>query len=311
MISVLIPVYNCEVTSLVNELSTQLNSLNAVGEIIVFDDYSSSSFRELNRQIIGLRSVSYKELDRNYGRTAIRKLLAKEARYEWLLFLDGDSRVIRSNFLEEYIETLKKGFDFYAGGRVYPEKPVACNKRLHWKYGVKRESARGNKSALHTNNFCIKRDIFLQLNFPEFLRSYGHEDTWMEIELNRLGKKILHINNPVEHVHIEDTENFLDKTQLALQNLLSLTDVADKNAIRKYSPLVRVCDRVKAFRLRPAVRFFYKLFSKAIIKNLNSCEPSLLVFDFYKLYHFAELSKTKDKTGRVNLPSENLPVEIN
>lgn len=295
MISVLIPVYNCEVTSLVNELSKQLNSINDIGEIIVFDDYSSPSFIELNRQISSLKNVSYKELDRNYGRTDIRKLLANAASYEWLLFLDCDSRIIHSNFLKDYIEAFKKGFDVYAGGRVYPVKPIECNKQLHWKYGMKRESARGNKSALHTNNFCIKKEIFLQLNFPGFLKSYGHEDTWMEIELNRLAKKILHIQNPVEHVHIEDTENFLNKTQLALQNLLLLTDVIDKNVIRKHSSLVRAYDRMKIFRLEFAVRFFYKLFSKGIARNLNSCEPSLFVFDFYRLYRFIELSGVKEK----------------
>lgn len=300
MISILIPVYNHEVTSLVKELSKQLNSINATGEIVVFDDYSSPSFRELNRPVNNLKRVRYQELDRNYGRTDIRQLLAKAADYEWLLFLDCDSRITHPDFLQRYIGSFKKEFHVYAGGRVYPAKPIECNKQLHWKYGVKRETPQGNKLSFHTNNFCIRKETFLQLKFPGFLKSYGHEDTWMDIELSRLGKKILHINNPVEHVHIEDTKNFLNKTQLALQNLLLLTNVVDKNIIRQHVTMVKAYDRVRKFRLKFGVLFFYKLFKKPIVRNLYSCKPSLLVFDFYKLYHFVELSKTKDKTAGVN-----------
>lgn len=262
MISILIPVYNFKVVELVSELNSQLNSIDDKGEIVVFDDNSSPSFCAYNRQIGSLNNVIYKELDKNYGRTIIRQLLANEAKNKWLLFLDCDSRIIHPDFLQRYIAGLKTEADVYAGGRVYPERPSECNKRLHWKYGTRRESIKGSEAAFHTNNFCIRREIFLQLPFPKFLRSYGHEDTWIKIELESRGKKIVHIGNPVEHVHIEETEILLNKTQLALQNLFQLTNVVERNSLRKNVTLYKVYGNLKKFRLEFAVPLLYKLVKK-------------------------------------------------
>lgn len=291
MISVLIPVYNTQIVSLVSELSRQLDHLNIEGEIIVFDDFSSYTYRELNSQIRGLNFVHYKELEKNYGRTAIRQLLAVNAKYEWLLFLDSDSRILTIDFLKRYISVLTNGYEVYVGGRLYPSKPAECNKRLHWKYGEEKESVKGSKTVLHSNNFCIRQDVFLQLKFPDFLRNYGHEDTWMGIELDRLQKKILHINNPVEHTDMQDTPTFLNKTQQALENLHLLRSVIDKKQLVKHVTLFRAYDRVRKFNLGFLVSFFYRSLQKKITENLNSCNPSLLIFDFYKLYYFIQLSK--------------------
>lgn len=290
MISILIPVYNFEVVALVSELNSQLNSIDDKGEIIVFDDSSSSSFCAYNKQIRSLNNVIYKELDKNYGRTTIRQLLAYEAKNKWLLFLDCDSRIIHPDFLQRYIAMFKtEAADVYAGGRVYPERPSECDKRLHWKYGTRKESIKGSKTSLHTNNFSIRKEIFLQLSFPKFLESYGHEDTWIKIELESNGKKLVHISNPVEHIHIEETETLLNKTQLALQNLYQLTNLVERNILRKNVTLYKVYSNLKKFRLEFAVRLLYKLVKKTISRNLNSCKPSLLFFDFYKLYHFIKI----------------------
>lgn len=292
MISILIPVYNHEVVPLVNELSRQLSNLTTEGEILVFDDHSSSVYRELNMPVKNFPETTYKELDSNYGRTAIRQLLAEQAKCEWLLFLDSDSRILHPNFLQRYTEALKKNeADVHIGGRVYPSAPSECNKRLHWKYGTMRESVKGNKTAFHTNNFCIRKEIFLRLNFPGFLKQYGHEDTWMGIELERSGKKIFHIDNPVEHMDTEETSTFLNKTIQALENLLLLSTVTDKNLMRKHVFLFKIYYRVKQLGLRFLIDLFYYSFKKQIAENLKSCNPSLFFFDLYRLYHLFRLSE--------------------
>lgn len=291
MISVLIPVFNIEVVSLVKELSRQFEHLSIRGEILVFDDFSSSSYRKINKSLIGLDKVVYKELDRNYGRAAIRQFLATQARFEWLLFLDSDSRILTSDFLERYVAAFRKGADVYSGGRSYPPRPIECNKRLHWKYGVKRESVKGNRTSFHTNNFCIKKETFQQLEFPQFLNQYGHEDTWMGIELEKAGKSIHHISNAVEHLQIESNEIFLRKTDQALQNLLSLKKVADEKLIAKHVSLFKAYSFVRNSNLEFGVTFLYRIFARLIAQNLNSCNPSLIFFDFYRLHRLIQISK--------------------
>ena len=53
MISILIPVFNFETVSLVNELSQQLQELDIPGEILAFDDFSTPSCRSINKSLIG------------------------------------------------------------------------------------------------------------------------------------------------------------------------------------------------------------------------------------------------------------------
>ena len=292
MISILIPVYNVSVYSMVQELSNQLKFINVEGEIIVFDDFSHESFKQHNNSIKSLEKVFYKELDKNYGRSAIRKLLAETAQFEWLLFIDSDSSIINKNFVINYIKAFNNKIDVYVGGRVYAAmQPAACNKRLHWKYGTERESLRGNTNTLHTNNFSIRRDVFQQLKFPAQLTGYGHEDTWMEIELEKNQKKIQFIDNPVLHEGLEDTSVFLEKTKNALKNLLALTKIFDEKTVRNKVNLFNLYFWQRELGLDRFVSYISKRRISKIESNLLSCNPSIFNFDLYRLYYLAEMAK--------------------
>ena len=211
MISILIPVFNASVHELVQELSKQLDDGQVEGEILVYDDCSQPRFKKHNAAIGSIKYVFYKELEQKYGRVEIRKLLASDARYGWLLFIDSDSGIVTADFLNNYFRVLQDEYDVYTGGRIYQsEIPGDCSRRLHWKYGRERESAKGSASMLHTNNFCIRKNVFQQLKFPQ-LTSYGHEDTWVQIELEKDNKRICFIQNPVLHTGIEKSDVFFGK----------------------------------------------------------------------------------------------------
>ena len=292
MISILIPVYNVSVQSLVQELSRQIKITGVEGEIIVFDDFSSESVKQHNNSIKSLENVFYKELEKNYGRSAVRILLADSARYEWLLFIDSDSSIINKNFVTNYIHAFKNDIDIYVGGRVYPAvQPAACNKRLHWKYGTERESLRGNTNTLHTNNFSIRREVFQQLQFPVQLTGYGHEDTWMEIILEKNQKKIQFIDNPVLHDGLEDTPVYLEKTKNALKNLLALTKIFDEKTVRNKVNLFNLYFWQRELGLNKFIRSILEKRISRIETKLRSCNPSIFNFDLYRLYYLTELAK--------------------
>src|SRR6476620_9161439 len=135
MISILIPVFNTDVVPLVSALSTQVAQLRYPAEIIVMDDNSEEHWKQRNTQIQTFSNTHYIELPQNIGRFKIRSRLAAKARFEWLLFLDGDSEIIHSNFLANYIQTFSTAHDVMIGGRVYTEQPPQdCLLMLHWKY---------------------------------------------------------------------------------------------------------------------------------------------------------------------------------
>lgn len=299
MISILIPVFNVAVYPLVKELSNQLKILNTEAEILVYDDASNELFKVQNRPVTFLKNVFYKELDKNYGRTGIRQLLANKARYDWLLFIDCDSIILNKDYLDNYFQAITMGYDVYPGGTVYNENiPAACNKRLHWKYGTEREAVKGSLNAFHTNNFCIQRDVFLQLNFPPQLCGYGHEDTWMEIELSRDKKNICFINNPVLHEGLEETPVFLEKTKNALKNLLRLAAILGEGLVRRKVSLYNLFYWQKKFGLSKIISSGLKKRIDKIESNLQSCNPSILQFDLYRLYYLIQIAN-EDSDGRL------------
>lgn len=296
MISILIPVFNVAVYSLVQELSEQLKTLKTEGEILVYDDASKDLFKDQNNSVTILENVFYRELEKNYGRIGIRQLLAENAKYDWLLFLDCDSTIINKDYLDNYLQALTMEFDVCAGGTVYPEDiPAACNKRLHWKYGTEREAVKGSSNAFHTNNFCIRKEVFLQLNFPLQLSGYGHEDTWMEIELNRDKKNICFINNSVLHEGLEDTPIFLEKTKNALKNLLSLATIFGEGVIRDKVSLYNLFYWQKKFGLSKIISLSLKKKIDKIESNLKSCNPSIIQFDLYRLYYLIQIANEPSK----------------
>jgi glycosyltransferase involved in cell wall biosynthesis len=288
MISILIPVFNTSVQELVMALHHQMHDLSLPGEIIVYDDFSNENFKATNRAITFLQNVVYKELDTNMGRSRIRNLLATNAQYEWLLFLDSDSLIIDNNYLKKYLEIISSEYEVYTGGRKYElEIPDNCNKRLHWKYGTLREAPKGRRTVLHVNNFCIRKKLFLDMSFPQELQGYGHEDTWMQMELSRRAKQIAFFDNPILHNGLEDSRLFLEKTKNALKNLSILSQIFTEEELKKQVGLYKIFYWQKKLGMVGIVNTILKTRIKQIEQKLLSCNPSLFLFDLYRLYHLS------------------------
>lgn len=288
MISVLIPVYNVDVTLLVRDLLQQLDRDKLPCELIVFDDGSREAVKAINREACLDKPVIYQEQDRNYGRVEIRKRLAQAAKFEWLLFIDCDSTIVKQNYLQAYKSHLVFS-DAIVGGTVYQEEPPPCDRRLHWKYGTYREVITPKKKSFRSNNFCIRKALFLDLQIPVELSGYGHEDTFIGIELERKGSRISYIGNPVLHEGIEDTPTFISKSESALKNLLQLRKYIDESSLRRHVTLYDVYCKTRT--LKPLLVSAFGIIKPLLLRNLNSCNPRLSYFDFYRLCRLNALSR--------------------
>jgi len=228
MLSVLIPIYNYNALPLVELLQKQLIKEQFAFEIICLDDASNSSLNPINDKINLLENCSFSVLNDNLGRSAIRNLLAKKAKYSWLLFLDGDVLPVNTNFIRTYIdETKKSRFTVFCGGIKYERNPKTKG-LLHVKHGLKNEeiSARlRNKKPykyFFTSNFLIDKDIFKTIKFEEKLTKYGREDFLFALALKNKNFKIHHISNEIYHLGLESDESFVAKTKQAMKNLYFL-----------------------------------------------------------------------------------------
>ncbi|MDX5348942.1 MAG: glycosyltransferase [Hymenobacteraceae bacterium] len=289
-LSVLIPIFNQDVTQLVHELHQQCQQLQLLFEIRCYDDGSRQEIKETNRQLNELPGVRYLELKHNIGRAAIRNLMAQEARYSHLLFLDNDCLIADSDFIQNYVKYSDSAYDAISGGTIYKDQKPPVNHLLRWKYGRAKEQrsaaerSRNPFRSFTLNNLFIKKDVYLRYRLDESLLQYGHEDTKFGVVLERAGVRLLHIENPVIHIGLETAEIFLQKTKQAIANLFQLYAYeglcADTNLVKTYLRLKRM-GLVKTY-----LRFFLRV-KRKVMHNLHSAHPSLFWFDMYKLYLFA------------------------
>jgi len=292
MLSILIPTYNYNIFSLVQELYDQAELLNINFEIIVLDD-GSTKFVEENSKINSLDNCFFKVNSENFGRSKTRNLLAKNATYNWLLFLDADTFPKNNQFLANYLQHIDDNFDAINGGIVYQKESPEKNQLLRWKYGIEREALSAEKRndnpylSFLTLNFLIRKDVFNDVSFNEDIPNLRHEDTLFSYELKKKNIQINHIDNPVIHNGLDTSELFLKKSREAVQNLRYLND---HNLIASdYVKLLKLSNSIKALGLKSLFAQLHKIFSKKLEKNLLSQKPSMYLFDFYRVTYLSSL----------------------
>jgi cellulose synthase/poly-beta-1,6-N-acetylglucosamine synthase-like glycosyltransferase len=292
MLSVLIPTYNYNVFPLVLELQKQCLECKITFEILVFDD-GSKLFLDKNQKINSLENCRFEVLEKNIGRSAIRNLLAKKAKFNSLLFLDADTIPIHNVFIKNYIAQINEEEKIVYGGIEYPKEKPNKSQILRWKYGNSREALSVEKRkenpylSFLTLNFLIHKTIFEKVSFNETIPNLRHEDTLFSYNLMHKKVKLIHIDNPVYHLGLDDFEVAIKKENESILGLKYLID--HKLLPSDYVRLSKIAAEIENLKLNFAFAFFYKITKPIFLKNLSSNNPSLFVFDLYRLGNLCSL----------------------
>ncbi len=282
-ISILIPVFNYDALPLVSALIKQLKTLNIEIEIVVIDDCSTKKELRLTPSTLKeFKELNYIQLSENIGRSSIRNLLAIHAKFEYLLFIDVDSLPLMDDYLKRYAICYD---NIVYGGTNYHLDQYFKNS-LHWKYGKTYEAKpltdRENNPILsfRSNNFMIKKSIFLENRFDESITEYGHEDTLFAIQLSTKGFNISHIDNPVIHTGIETNQVFLTKTKTSIDNLIYLRRTNHSFE----TSLTKTGDKLSIFKNFP---FFDTILHT--MENLASQGKLMMFFQVWKLLYYIKM----------------------
>jgi glycosyltransferase involved in cell wall biosynthesis len=298
MISILIPTYNYNCFPLVETLLSQAEKLAITFEIIVADDASTDpSFLHLNRKITKLSNCELIELKQNKGRSNIRNYLAEKAEYQWLLFLDVDTQPKNPNFLERYLNAIDEAHDVIYGG-IHYKKNKSPQNSLRYRFGIERECVpvlkrlKAPYEHFITIAFLVKKHVFSTLSFSDNLLRYGYEDVVFALQLKEHNIKIKHVDNPITHLNLETNSEFLNKYQLSIASLLNF--YRNDEITAKDNRLLSIYESLKRMNLVGLGASSFKIFRKTLEKNLHSNNPSLRVFDIFKLGYLCTLAKKKD-----------------
>lgn len=292
MLSILIPTYNYNVVPLVLELQKQCLECEISFEILVFDD-SSKLFFDENQKINSLENCRFSKNNSNLGRGKNINFLAESAEFEWLLIMDCDTFPTQNNYIQKYISKINENEKVVFGGIKYKKEQPKKDQLLRWIYGNSRESlsvekrnSNPNENAL-TSNLLIEKEVFLSNPFDKSITNYGYEDLVFLSELKEKGVLVTHIDNPTFHLGLETSQEFLEKTKIALNNLNSIAKINPRASSK--SKILKIYSILNKVYLPSLISCLFKLTERKIAKNLLSQKPSLLLFDLYKLGYYCNI----------------------
>src|SRR5690606_5274494 len=233
--------------------------------------------------------------EKNAGRTATRNALAQCAQYNRLLFMDADVLPKNDDFIKKFdIKNLKA--DLIFGGITYEENPPEKGQILRWKYGKAREDnpvSERNKNPYFfviSGALLIDKKIFLQAN--SYLGNVYGADILFILNLEKLNAEVMHIDNPVVHLGLESNSSFIEKTKRGLETLVMFE--SEGKVSDNYRSIQKAYLKLKKYRLIRLFIFTGKLLHALIETNLKSANPSLLLFDVYRLSFFARLKNLSE-----------------
>jgi hypothetical protein len=195
-----------------------------------------------------------------------------------------------SEFLKKYMEASGRA-SVVCGGLTHPDEiPM---KGMELRYLYEKNAAYERSAGFRSQNpylrftsfsFLIDRDVFMSIRFDESYVRYGYEDVQFGHELEENGVSILHIDNPLAHIGLDDSASYLNKTRHAVQNAFDHQD-----EIGDSSKLLTNYNKVRSLRMRWVFRFFWAFFQKSMEKNLLGPKPKLRIFSLYKLCYISVL----------------------
>lgn len=297
MLSVLVPIYNRDVRTLVQGLEKQLAESGIPYEIILTDDCSTDEYRMLNSSLRNIQHLIYIDNDINMGRAKVRNFLAEQAQNPYLLFIDCDATIIDGQYVRRYlsaIEKMKKFDEFVInGGVAYRNEKPESEYHLRWLYGRRCEQTPASRRNLRPYhhftpfNVVITKKTFQHIWFDELLTTYGNEDTLFGYQLKADNIPYLHIDNQLYHDGLDSNKDYLRKVEVAIDNLEYIVNRNDNDAFYlEDNLLLRTYHRCKHLGLKKPLVFIFKTSGRKMQRKLFK-KPNLVLLDLYKLTYLA------------------------
>ena len=299
MLSILLPVYNCNCVALVTELQRQCVECKVEFEIIVADDGTLSGaigtnaacqhLIDKNKVIEHLKGVRYIIREKNVGRWAIRNFLVSQSKGEKILFIDGDLSLDNPSFIHNYLQTEA---DVVVGGIAIGGNPDRWKGNLRYCYEQQSEAINTVESRQRhpyqhlATNLLVRRSVLGEKPYDENISHYGYEDVLLGKRFQQQQVVIKHIDNPVLFCDFEDNASYLAKTEEALRTLFAF-----RKELKDYSRLLDKAEQIERLHLSPLFITAYKLFNEPIKNCLLGNKPKVFWFNIYKLLYYLHYTK--------------------
>lgn len=292
-LSILLPAFNTPCVELVKALHKQALCIPKLSfEIIVLDDGSTDKKSiEINKGIDNLSHCRYLQRGYNRGRAATRNELASYARFDWLLFIDSDMVLRCDNYLKNYVGL--ENISVVYGGYTLRGDKEKLKGNLRFKYecihGGNSDASKRNQhpyNDFHTSNYIVKRSIMTRYPLDERFVRYGYEDVMWGKTMNKKRIPILHVDNPLSFEIFEGNQDFVEKTTIGMATLAQFSTDLDG-----YSRILAAAGLLKRWHMVKSFAMVFAIFKEFIKSNLLGNNPSIFLFNIYKIGMYLKFSE--------------------
>lgn len=243
MFSVIIPLYNKE-CSIENTILSVLKQSYQNFEIIIINDGSTDNSAQVVSRVKDKRIRLIHQ--QNQGVSAARNKGVREAKYEWVAFLDGDD-FWESNHLEEIVKMMK----IIPNEKVYVTSFKYSNNRKMYKHIREDNVFKINnyfKEAIRENLICtiiiaLHKDCFNSVGFFNENLNRGEDlDLWI-----RLVKKfnIVKSRKITAIYSMEDVKSLTKSKSNYNKSILSIIDLKGKQGFERLYLKKMLISRIK------------------------------------------------------------------
>ena len=294
-LSILIPTYNQSCIALVQRLLEEIHQLSISVEIRIADDLSRPEIQSINQVMATWPHCHYHSTTENVGPARIRNRLAAEATGAYLLFLDADTLPVSPHFIQSYWEErLPQGV--VCGGFCYQRQKPASQCVWRYQYGIQVEEKKAAERQLQPYarfigmSFLIDRTSFQQVCFDETLH-FGYEDAHFGLRLQQQGISIRHIDNPVYHLNMASSTDYLGKIRRSIQNV-----ARHREKLTSCVRLLQWHAQIRQWHGEACVAHLFRLIRPLLERQLTSAHPWLPLFAAYKLGYLCLISRDPQRS---------------
>ena len=209
LISVIIPCYNVEKYVVECLQSVKLQTYKNL-EIIVINDASTDNTKSvIEHYLENDTRIRFINLEKNVGLSAVRNLGIKEAKGEFLSFVDSDD-VLDKKFYETLLEImiLDKEVDIaqclvkkFSSVPFINNKVLECNDFKVWAPADKFDLIKKDAvTFVMQGNKLFRRSVFANLSYPE---GRIHEDLYLIYDEYQNARKVVYTNDTVYYYRIQ------------------------------------------------------------------------------------------------------------
>ena len=222
MFSVVIPLYNKE-ANIRQTLESVLNQIFTDFEIVIVNDGSKDNSRDV---VLSMDDARIRLIDQeNAGVSAARNRGIKEARGEWIAFLDADD-LWREDKLEKYVDAILRndGSQWFVSGYQSTKNGKVVN-FLYGNSGPLEDPLDDliNGMSIHTSTVVVKKSYFekdSRIFFKEGVNNSEDREVWYRLMFRY--PRLYYINQVLSYYILDADTDSLTKRSDRKSHFLSL-----------------------------------------------------------------------------------------